>query len=86
MGTAPSHYAQKTVCVCVCVERSVESVLLTRTGQRFVHELLLGEAQPPFAGSTVFGGKHTFADTLPGLLAQLLQVLTHLICAGGNQI
>lgn len=54
-------------------------LLLAGAGQRFIHKLLFGKAQPPLAGSAVLGGEHAFAHALPRFLAQLLDVLAHLI-------
>jgi hypothetical protein len=39
--------------------------------QRFLHELLLGKADPPLAGLAVFGVEDFFAHSIAGFLSQL---------------
>lgn len=56
--------------------------LLARSGQRLVHELLLGEAQPPLARFAVLAGEDPLAHPDANLLAQLLQVLLHQVRLG----
>lgn len=52
---------------------------LSRPRQGFVHELLLGETQPPLAGLAVLSGEDPFANPDTDFLPQLLQILFHQI-------
>lgn len=47
--------------------------------EAFLHELLLGEADPPLAGLAVFRIEDFLANSISGFLTKLLQVLTHQI-------
>lgn len=51
--------------------------LLSRSRQRLIHELLLGEAQPPLARFAILSGEHLFANPDADFLPQLLQILFH---------
>mgnify|MGYP007115603480 CR=1 FL=1 len=45
-----------------------------------VEELPLGEAHPPLAGLVLAKGVHGLDETVAGLLPELGQVLTDLVC------
>jgi hypothetical protein len=52
--------------------------------QTLLHELLFSKADPPLARLPVLGVEDFFANSIAGLLTQLLQVLTHNICKEAN--
>lgn len=59
---------------------SLKTIILhARSGQRFVHETLLAEAQPKFVWFSILRWKHLLTNTSPSFLTKLLQVESHLI-------
>lgn len=56
------------------------AALCTGGQQRLVHELLLGEAEPPLGGLAIGGVEDALTHSQAGLLPQLLEVLLHQLC------